>query len=153
MASLQTISEEAKRVGRFNIDEFKKDPREYAKILADCEKMEAELAKPKINAHEVQLSLEYDTKFGERVAAVGGCDFMGNWDMNSSFNLEWSPGNIWRRSHIFEAEPYPFEYKFVIVGENQRWEPGANRAFICEGGVQEDNKIVYKLEGKWQRVS
>ena len=139
---------------QFDISEFRKDPEEYAKILAAVEQMEIDLYKPKQKKIKIKFGIQYETNYGERVCAIGGIDFMGDWDLNNALPLEWTEGNFWRKELNFKEEVPSFEYKYVVLGYSNRWEPGNNRTFNpAVGKVENAEQILYNLESNWQRTS
>ena len=104
--------------------------------------MEIDLIKPKQKKIKLKFGIQYETKFGERVCAIGGVDFMGNWDLNNALDLEWTEGNIWRKELIFDEDLPEFEYKYVVLSYSNRWEPGNNRLFNPAIGKVENAEQV-----------
>ena len=66
---------------------------------------------------------------GERVALVGDQPSLGNWDTARALPMIQSERNEWLISISGDGLLLPFQYKYVVIGENQtvKWEEGENR--------------------------
>jgi hypothetical protein len=148
---METVDEQPSK-GKFSIDEFRSDPI-YPKMLRDVENLEADLAKPRVDTHEICFGIGYETKFGEKIFAIGSTDFCGEWDLAAALKLKWTEGNIWRATVEVKGDLQPFEYKYVCVSsDSNRWEPGANRVLdLSTVTSPAKGNYVYNLESKWQR--
>ena len=90
---------------------------------------------------KVKFCLKFRAEFGQRIRVVGSCSSLGNWDMPSSPELQWSAGHLWQVTiHLPRGTVH--EYKFVICHSDgytaAAWQQGNNavlailvRAYPC----------------------
>ncbi|MBO7137088.1 MAG: 4-alpha-glucanotransferase [Bacteroidaceae bacterium] len=66
---------------------------------------------------------------GERVALVGDQPSLGNWDTVRALPMIQSGQQEWLISISGDGLRLPFQYKYVVIGDNQtvKWEEGDNR--------------------------
>ncbi|CAG9333759.1 unnamed protein product [Blepharisma stoltei] len=136
---------------KFDINELKKNPELYQKILNDAITLQKEKIKP--TSYMFHFRIHYKTLFGERIVIVGSEEFLGNWDPYKGLELEWSAGNYWNVSiPIGEGEISSIDYKYVCIKRNQLvWEGGPNRVLRVEDGEKKGSILVFNREDYWQR--
>ncbi|OMJ75919.1 hypothetical protein SteCoe_24814 [Stentor coeruleus] len=156
--SLETISKrsEAERISKsqrhstFDISELRNRP-EMLKRLLDAA-IQIEKDKTTGFTYELNFSIAYNTKFGERIVVTGDPEFLGKWDPLRGLELEWSPGNIWKVNILIaEGIINDFEYKYVCINPcSIIWEFGVNRSLKISEGIKNNSHIVFKKEDYWQ---
>ena len=91
---------------------------------------------------ECEFSVQYETKYGERIVMVGSCAELGMWNPESGFELVWGPGHVWRGRLIVRS--LPFEYKYVCISSSVfLWENGENRKL---------DKFHYSVSDTWKLI-
>ena len=84
----------------------------------------------------------------ERLAIMGGCDPLGNWEAKRALEMTEHESNEWVVNLDADALPQTFEFKFVGLDEaidvTPLWETGANRT-IALPQLQSGDVIVYEL--------
>lgn len=78
--------------------------------------------------YALHFSIFYETIVGESIAVVGNLEELGKWK-DYNIHLIWTEGHIWRSLQpIIVRESY-FEYKYVLLQDNEvvAWEQGVNR--------------------------
>ncbi|OMJ96225.1 hypothetical protein SteCoe_185 [Stentor coeruleus] len=156
--SLETISKhsEAERIRKsqrhstFDISELRNKPEMLKRLLDAAIQIEKE--KSTGFTYELNFSIAYNTKFGERIVVTGDPEFLGKWDPLRGLELEWSPGNIWKVNILIaEGTINDFEYKYACIKPSSiAWEAGINRLFKISDGIKQNSHIVFKKEDYWQ---
>ena len=104
-------------------EEFHKNPEENTEnkpIISDSSE------NPNTKSYSTEFSISYQTAFGEKIVLVGSSSELGNWEPEKGFELKWEPNHVWKG--VFSYDVLPFEYKYVLVGnEATLWEKGINR--------------------------
>ncbi|CAG9317362.1 unnamed protein product [Blepharisma stoltei] len=136
---------------KFDISDLKKDPEMYQKILDEAIRIEKNNNKSSI--YELDFQIQYPTAFGEKILITGSSEILGNWDVSSALELEWSPGNIWKISlPIPEGQLSDFEYKYVCVkGADAVWEGGSNRVLKLSDGKPKGESLIFNRHDAWQK--
>jgi len=83
----------------------------------------------------VRISVQRETKPGERVVVLGNVDALGNWDMGKAFRLKWTDGHVWCQTCEVPIDE-EVEFKIVELKEDDgtmTWEGGENRSFKALG--------------------
>ena len=85
---------------------------------------------------------------GERVAFVGDQPSLGNWDIARALPMIQSGQHEWLLSISADGLRFPFQYKYVVIGEKQkvRWEEGDNRQ--SPAFQPEHNQVVAMSDGE-----
>ncbi|KAF5828537.1 carbohydrate-binding-like protein [Dunaliella salina] len=79
----------------------------------------------------VRISVQRETKPGERVVVLGNLDVLGNWDVGKAFRLKWTDGHVWCQTCEVPVDE-EVEFKIVELKEDDgtmTWEGGGNRSF------------------------
>ena len=104
-------------------EEFHKNPEENTEnkpIISDSSE------NPNTKSYSTEFSISYQTAFGEKIVLVGSSSELGNWEPEKGIELKWEPNHVWKG--VFSYDVLPFEYKYVLVGnEATLWEKGINR--------------------------
>ncbi len=82
----------------------------------------------------------------ERLAIVGSCPALGNWDLSAAPLLSDTDFPEWSISLDATQLSFPFEYKFAVVrghtGEEVAWENGQNRRCTANGQPSSSSAVV-----------
>ncbi len=84
---------------------------------------------------KLQFSTNYQTVPGQRIAVCGSSVFLGDWDSQKAFNLNYSSNGKWSGVLDFKEPITELEYKYVLINEDGSnvWEWGANRKISLKG--------------------
>jgi hypothetical protein len=142
--------EAAKRLSQDQLNEIKKNPELFQKLLDKAMRIEKE--KTSAFTYELSFSINYETLFGERVVITGQPDFLGNWDPLKGLELEWTEGGTWKAKVLVgEGSMKDFEYKYVCIKKHEiRWENGNNRIFNIKEGIKQNSLILFNKVDLWQ---
>ena len=93
---------------------------------------------------------------GERVALVGDQPSLGNWDIARALPMIQSGQQEWLLSISGDGLHLPFQYKYVVLGENHSvcWEKGPNRESPSNsqwsfGLPSEHQRSARMVNGQW----
>ncbi|KAH3765662.1 dual specificity protein phosphatase 1 [Pelomyxa schiedti] len=81
----------------------------------------------------VEMSVQFNTVWGEILHVVGSTEELGNWRPTEANRMTWFPGNVWKIDLPLYGKA--FEYKYIVVrdedGEDpaMRWEVCGNRLY------------------------
>ena len=127
---------------------LKKDPL-YSRALEEVILIEKK--KNEVRAIELNLNVQYATIFGEKMAVVGGCDALGNWDPSRAVEMNWSERNIWRATALANGDLSEVPYKYICIrGTLVKWEAGDNRIIDPRKGERCGNRIKVIMEDIWK---
>lgn len=145
-----TQKEAAKRASQERLNELKKQPELFKKLLDKAMKIGKE--KDSGYTYEFNFAIKYETLFGERLVITGEPDFLGHWDPLKGLELEWTPGGIWKANILVgEGAVNDFEYKYVCVKKQEmRWENGQNRLLNIVEGIKLNSSIMFTKRDSWQ---
>ncbi|KAF8069507.1 puromycin-sensitive aminopeptidase [Scenedesmus sp. PABB004] len=91
---------------------------------------------------KVEVGVQAQTKFGQRVVLVGDHPALGNWSVDGALPLTWSEGHVWKASLELPADSASIEYKAVLCGDNSAvWERGSNH--VAELGGSADVALFH----------
>ena len=97
-----------------------------------------------------QIQIKYETKLGEKIYIYGNNTDFGNW--KPKFNLNWSPGHIWKKDYKILKSSNCIEFKFVCHSNSfDKWEEGGNR-LLCPRNLHGLSKTTdgkYILDFIW----
>ena len=84
----------------------------------------------------------------ERLAFVGGCEVLGNWEARQALNMAEHECNEWVISLDASTLPQTLEFKFVALASKEDvtpiWENGMNRTIVLPE-IQSGEVVVYEL--------
>ena len=130
------------------LEVLKNDPL-YTRALEEV--ILIEKRKHEIRAIEINLSVQYATIFGEKMAVVGGCDALGNWDPSRAVEMNWSERNIWRATTLANGKLTEVPYKYICIRVTLvKWEAGDNRIIDPCKGEKCRNRIKVFAEDIWK---
>ena len=94
-------------------------------------------AKFKHASFEVTFRMPYETKMGESIAVLGSIEKLGLWK-DIRYHLTWTEGHMWVSKEPLVVECCYFQYKYVLVEEDQlkAWERGIDR--IADFEIEQD---------------
>lgn len=95
--------------------------------------------------YALHFAIFYETIVGESIAVVGNLEELGLW-IEYKCHLEWTEGHVWKSVEpIIVRESY-FEYKYVLLQENQviAWEEGVNRIADLDALPEVTDKLTLK---------
>lgn len=52
----------------------------------------------------IRFSIPFSTNFGQHLRVVGGCESLGNWNLENALPMVWNEGNIWSAEAQLPAE-------------------------------------------------
>ena len=82
---------------------------------------------------------------GERLAVVGSCEVMGDWETRNALPMAEHECNEWAVSLNADTLPHTFEFKFIVLGgDAPLWENGGNRTIFLPD-MKAGDVIVYEL--------
>jgi 4-alpha-glucanotransferase len=78
---------------------------------------------------KINLSIHYNTTFGQQIYVCGSAKSLGNWDVSKAVELTYLKGGHWSIPLNIPANTNLLEYKYVLVDEygNSTWEWGDGR--------------------------
>eukprot|EP00239_Pterosperma_sp_CCMP1384_P012415 CAMPEP_0197864844 /NCGR_PEP_ID=MMETSP1438-20131217/43321_1 /TAXON_ID=1461541 /ORGANISM="Pterosperma sp., Strain CCMP1384" /LENGTH=578 /DNA_ID=CAMNT_0043483217 /DNA_START=136 /DNA_END=1872 /DNA_ORIENTATION=+ len=81
---------------------------------------------------KVRFIVTYQGSFGEGLRLVGGHEALGNWSLNTSISLTWSPGDQWKSDALELPIDGIFVYKYVLCKDGDparpmQWQAGNNQ--------------------------
>ena len=85
----------------------------------------------------------------ERLAIIGGCEALGNWEAKRAVDMAEHECNEWVVSLDADTLPSTFEFKFVALDDEidvtPLWETGANR-IVTLPPMEAGDVVVYELQ-------
>ncbi len=84
-------------------------------------------------------------RVGEQLGLVGGCDYLGNWDVSKALPMIDHENHEWVVNLDADKLPDNIEFKFVILGiDLPVWENGINRT-VAVPSMEKGDVTVYEL--------
>jgi hypothetical protein len=74
--------------------------------------VQLEASAPPATTVPVSFSVEYMVGFGEGMYVVGNLEQLGSWNVESSLQLEWTEGHVWR-GRVEVPVGSELEFKFL----------------------------------------
>ncbi|ELP84540.1 hypothetical protein EIN_170650 [Entamoeba invadens IP1] len=101
-----------------------------------------------------QFNINYKTTLGCKVAVVGSCKELGEWQ--HGILMTWTSGNNWRCE--VEITNVPFEYKYQITDERGNvfvWEATQNRLVQTTGLIDQSQPKIASIavSDVWEQPS
>ncbi|KAL4535302.1 hypothetical protein Ndes2526B_g06200 [Nannochloris sp. 'desiccata'] len=103
----------------------------------------------------IRFSIPFHTYFGQHLRVVGGCESLGNWNLDNALPMVWAEGDIWSAEAQLPADQeLSVEYKYVVCEADGQdvgaaWKPGNNFVISLPGG---GNGSV-KVKDEWDETS
>ena len=122
----------------------------YSSAFTDCVAARQRSMSPESNyAKTVRLKVRApQLRNNERLAIIGGCEALGNWEALRAIEMSEHENNEWVVSLDGDTLPQTFEFKFVGLDEEDDvtplWENGANR-IISLPVIEAGEVLVYEL--------
>ncbi len=97
---------------------------------------------------KINLSIHYDTTFGQTICVCGSWKSLGNWEVSNAARLSYEKNGRWSLSLDVAEDLQDLEYKYLLVEEDGRysWEWGDVRS-VKVGGY--DVPVIH-LHDQWR---
>jgi len=56
------------------------------------------------NKISVRFAIPYRCQFGQHLRVIGGCERLGNWDLEKALPMSWNDGDLWTAELAFPSE-------------------------------------------------
>jgi len=119
----------------------------YSSALTDCILLnQRELSAPTEYQRTIRLKVRAtQLRIGEQLGIVGGCDALGNWDINKALPMYEHEHHEWVVSLDADTLPQTIEFKFVLLGiDKMLWEESGNRTMDFPA-MPDKEVMVYEL--------
>jgi len=109
------------------------------------EKIDTTLAKKGSVETYFQVCCPY-VRSNQKLIVVGSIPELGEWKVEKGLVLSDGEFPIWNGHVSIKGDNFPFEYKFVIIKEDNSaiWEPYKNR--ISNGPTEKDGKVIFCID-------
>eukprot|EP00210_Caulerpa_lentillifera_P008145 g7779.t1 len=93
---------------------------------------------------KVKFTIPHHVEFGQSICVSGSEEELGSWQLQQSYPLEWTQGDVW--TGVIELPSKEIEYKYVTVNEDgtpAEWQS-------CENFVANiENVGVIEIMDEW----
>ncbi len=126
----------------------------YSSAFTDCvSARKCSLSTPTDFAKTLRLKVRASQlRANERLALVGGGEYLGNWDVKRAIEMTEHENNEWAVSLEASELPATFDFKFIVIGQEKEvtpiWENGMNRT-ISLPPMEHGDVVVYELSQAW----